>query len=81
MGKPMMQLSMQISLFVEKGVQELARRKNVQITPFLAQSACWQIWHSQTTDWLLGGLGYPYKIISVQRASPVNGKDQFRELP
>ena len=34
MGKPRVQLSMQISLFVEKGVQELAKRKNVQITPF-----------------------------------------------
>lgn len=60
MGKPRMQLSMQISLFVEKGVQELARRKNVPITSFLTQSVCWQIGHSQTTDWLLGGLGYPY---------------------
>jgi hypothetical protein len=34
MGKPRVQLSMQISLFVEKGVQELAKRKNAQITPF-----------------------------------------------
>lgn len=47
-----------ISLFVEKTRKGLAKRKNAQITPFLAQSACWQIWHSQTTDWLLGGLGY-----------------------
>jgi hypothetical protein len=58
----------------------LAKRKNAQITPFSHQSACWQIWHSQTTDWLLGGLGSPYKIMSVQRASPINGSDRFREL-
>ena len=25
-------------------------------------------------------LGYPYKIMSVQRASPINGNDRFRGL-
>lgn len=70
MGKPREQLSVQISLFVEKDEEEAGeKKKNLNNTIFHPISLQ-ENWHSQTTYWLLGVLGSPYKIMSVQRASP-----------
>ena len=42
--------------------------------------ACCFRWHSSRRRKASGVLGSPYKIMSVQRASPINGSDQFRGL-
>ena len=52
-----------------------------QITPFsLTTQLAERFGTLKTTYWSLGVLGSPYKIMSVQRASPINGSDQFRGL-
>ena len=80
MGKPRTQLSVQISLFVEKDEEEAGEKKKSLNNAIFHPISLLEDWHSQTTYWSLGVLGSPYKIMSVQRASPINGNDRFRGL-
>ncbi|MEY8552098.1 hypothetical protein AALJ87_01160 [Bacteroides uniformis] len=70
MGKPREQLSVQISLFVEKDEEEAGEKKKSLNNAIFHPISLLENWHSQTTYWSLGVLGSPYKIKSVQRASP-----------
>ena len=70
MGKPRAQLSVQISLFVEKDEEEAGEKKKCLNNAIFHPISLLENWHSQTADWSLGVLGSPYKIMSVQRASP-----------
>jgi hypothetical protein len=70
MSKPRVQLSVQISLFVEKDEEEAGEKKKCLNNAIFHPISLLENWHSQTTDWSLGVLGSPYKIMSVQRASP-----------
>ena len=75
MGKPRAQLSVQISLFVEKDEEEAGEKKKSLNNAIFHPISLLENWHSQTTYWSLGVLGSPYKIMSVQRASPWLKKD------
>ena len=70
MGKPRAQSSVQISLFVEKDEEEVGEKKKCLNNAIFHPISLLENWHSQTTYWSLGVLGSPYKIMSVQRASP-----------
>ena len=70
MGKPRAQLSVQISLFVETDEEEAGKKKKSLNNAIFHPISLLEKWHSQTADWSLGVLGSPYKIMSVQRASP-----------
>ena len=75
MSKPRAQLSVQISLFVEKDEEEAGEKKKCLNNAIFHPISLLENWHSQTADWSLGVLGSPYKIMSVQRASPWLKKD------
>lgn len=75
MGKSRMQLSAQISLFVEKDEEGAGEKKKCSNNAIFHPISLLENWHSQTADWSLGILGSPYKIMSVQRASPWLKKD------
>ena len=77
MGKPRAQLSVQISLFVEKDEEEGGEKKKCLNNAIFRPISLLENWHSQTTAWSLGVLGSPYKIIFVQRASPWLKKDRL----
>lgn len=70
MNRPRVQLSVQISLFVEKDEEEAGEKKKYLNNAIFHPISLLENWHSQTTAWSLGVLGSPYKIMSVQRASP-----------
>ena len=70
MNRPRVQLSVQISLFVEKDEEEAGEKKKCLNNAIFRPISLLENWHSQTTAWSLGVLGSPYKIIFVQRASP-----------
>ncbi len=80
MGKPRTQLCVQISLFVEKDEEEAGEKRKCLNNAIFHPISLLEDWHSQTTYWSLGVLGSPYKIMSVQWASPINGNDRFRGL-
>ena len=70
MSKLRAQLNVQISLFVEKDEEEAGEKKKCLNNAIFHPISLLENWHSQTADWSLGVLGSPYKIMSVQRASP-----------
>ena len=70
MNRPRVQLSVQISLFVEKDEEEAGEKKKCLNNAIFRPISLLENWHSQTTAWSLGVLGSPYMIIFVQRASP-----------
>lgn len=77
MSRPRVQLSVQISLFVEKDEEEAGEKKKCLNNAIFHPISLLENWHSQTTAWSLGVLGSPYKIMSVQWASPWLKKDVF----
>ena len=77
MSKLRAQLSVQISLFVETDEEEAGEKKKSLNNAIFHPISLLENWHSQTTYWSLGVLGSPYKIKSVQRASPWLKKDMF----
>lgn len=58
MGKPRTQLSVQISLFVEKDEEEAGEKKKCLNNAIFHPISLLEDWHSQTTYWSLGVLGY-----------------------
>lgn len=58
MGKPRAQLSVQISLFVEKDEEEAGEKKKCLNNAIFHPISLLENWHSQTADWSLGVLGY-----------------------
>ena len=70
MSKLRVQLSVQISLFVETDEEEAGEKKKSLNNAIFHPISLLENWHSQTTAWSLGVLGSPYMIIFVQRASP-----------
>ena len=69
MGKPRAQLSVQISLFVEKDEEEAGEKKKCLNNAFFIQSACWKIGILKRP---IGRLGYqaPLKVISWHTGKP-----------
>lgn len=57
MGKPRAQLSVQISLFVEKDEEEAGEKKKCLNNAIFHPISLLENWHSQTADWSLGVLG------------------------
>lgn len=57
MGKPRAQLSVQISLFVEKDEEEAGEKKKSLNNAIFHPISLLENWHSQTTYWSLGVLG------------------------
>lgn len=58
MSKPRVQLSVQISLFVEKDEEEAGEKKKCLNNAIFHLISLLENWHSQTTAWSLGVLGY-----------------------
>ena len=61
MGKPRAQLSVQISLFVEKDEEEAGEKKKCLNNAIFHPISLLENWHSQTADWSLGVLAYYIK--------------------
>lgn len=70
MGKPRAQLSVQISLFVEKDDEEAGEKKKCLNNAIFHPISLLENWHSQTADWSLGVLGSPLPLFRGRRASP-----------
>ena len=58
MSRPRVQLSVQISLFVEKDEEEAGEKKKCLNNAIFHPISLLENWHSQTTAWSLGVLGY-----------------------
>lgn len=79
MNRPRVQLSVQISLFVEKDEEEAGEKKKCLNNAIFHPISLLENWHSQTTAWSLGVLGSPAASLSVHRASPgLHGRGQHR---
>lgn len=57
MSRPRVQLSVQISLFVEKDEEEAGEKKKCLNNAIFHPISLLENWHSQTTAWSLGVLG------------------------
>ena len=77
---PMIAIKYTNFVFVEKGIPMAGEKIKGLNNAIFHPISLLEDWHSQTTYWSLGVLGSPYKIMFVQRASPINGSDQFRGL-
>ena len=58
MNRLRVQLSMQISLFVEKDEEEAGEKKKYLNNAIFYPISLLENWHSQTTAWSLGVLGF-----------------------
>ena len=58
MNRLRVQLSVQISLFVEKDEEEAGEKKKCLNNAIFHPISLLENWHSQTTAWLLGVLGF-----------------------
>jgi hypothetical protein len=56
--------------FLLRQTKEAGEKIKGSNNAFFSPISLLEDWHSQTTYWSLGVLGSPYKIMSVQRASP-----------
>ena len=80
MGKPRRNLTSKFRFWARKTRRDAGEKKKCPNNAFFSSISLLKDLAISNDRLVAWGLGYPYKIMSVQRASPVNGNDQFREL-